>query len=47
MSYIVTYYSARVEAQIKQWPNDIRASYQNLMLLLEEHGADLRMPHSR
>ena len=39
--------SARVEAHMKEWPEDIRASYQHLKLLLEEHGADLRMPHSR
>jgi len=37
----------RLTAQIKQWPSDIKASYQHLLLLLEEHGADLRMPHSR
>lgn len=47
MSYIITYYSARVQAQIQDWPNDIRASYQHLMLLLADHGADLRLPHSR
>ena len=47
MSYIITYYNARVEAHMKTWPSDIRASYQHLMLLLQEHGADLRMPHSR
>lgn len=47
MSYIITYYNARVEAHMKTWPSDIRASYQYLMLLLQEHGADLRMPHSR
>ncbi len=36
-----------IKAHIKEWPEDIRASFQHLKLLLEEHGADLRMPHSR
>jgi phage-related protein len=43
----VQYFSARVQSDIESWPVGIYADFLRLIHLMECHGADLRMPHSR
>ena len=45
--WIVQYFSARVQREVEAWPVGIYADYLRLIGLMEDHGADLRMPHSR
>ena len=45
--WIVQYFSARVQRVVEAWPVGIYADYLRLIGLMEDHGADLRMPHSR
>lgn len=47
MNWTVTYYSARVKRDVFALPMNILAEYRRLLALMEEHGADLRLPHSR
>lgn len=37
----------RVQSDIESWPVGIYADFLRLIHLMESHGADLRMPHSR
>ena len=43
----IQYYNARVQEDIEDWPVGIYADFLRLIQLMEHHGADLRMPHSR
>lgn len=43
----IQYYNARVQQDIDDWPVGIYADFLRLIQLMERHGADLRMPHSR
>jgi phage-related protein len=47
MTWEITYYSERVKRDVFALPTGILASYRRLLHTMEEHGADLRMPHSR
>lgn len=47
MTYQIEYFHPRVLAEIESWPVDILADYARLAELLEEHGPNLRLPHSR
>ena len=43
----VKYFNPRVQQEIEKWPVGIYADFLRLIELVEDHGADLRMPHSR
>ena len=43
----INYFNARVQQDIESWPVGIYADFLRLVRLMEGHGADLRMPHSR
>lgn len=43
----VSYFNRRVQQEIEHWPVGIYADFLRLIELMENHGADLRMPHSR
>ncbi len=45
--WTIQYYSERVEKELKVWPIGIYADFLRLVFLMEMHGADLRLPHSR
>ena len=47
MSYSITYFHSRVQAEIENWPDGILADYARIVELLMEFGPNLRMPHSR
>jgi phage-related protein len=47
MKYTVEYFNPRVLTAIESWPVDVLADYAHLVELLQEHGPNLRMPHSR
>lgn len=47
MTWQLSYYSAKVEALIEQWPVSIRASYLRIVETMAEHGPNLGMPHTR
>jgi phage-related protein len=47
MTWTVIYYSERVRKSVLDLPAGILAGYLRLVELMEVHGADLRMPHSR
>jgi len=43
----ITYFNERIQREIEEWPVGIYADFLRLIQLMEHHGADLRMPHSR
>jgi phage-related protein len=43
----VQYFNERVQRAIEAWPVGIYADFLRLVQMMERHGADLRMPHSR
>lgn len=47
MKWSVSYFNERVQREISGWPVGIYANFLRLIFLMEEHGADLRLPHSR
>ncbi len=47
MNWSVSYYNERVRREITEWPVGIYADYLRLVMLMEQYGADLRLPHSR
>jgi phage-related protein len=47
MPFEISYFHARVLAEIESWPVDVLADYARLVELLVEHGPSLRLPHSR
>ena len=46
-AWSIQYFNARVQQNIESWPDGIYADFLRLISLMENHGADLRMPHSR
>jgi phage-related protein len=46
-NWTISYYDKRLEADLLDLPDSIFASYQRLYELIEEYGANLRLPHSR
>jgi phage-related protein len=47
MRFEIRYYHPSVFKAIEAWPNDLYASFIRLYGLLEEHGPELGMPHSK
>jgi len=47
MNFILTYYNERVKQQVMSLPAGILADYIHLTDLMQNHGANLQMPHSR
>jgi len=47
MNYTISYYNERIRQQVMSLPPGILADYIHLADLIQHHGADLRMPHSR
>jgi phage-related protein len=47
MNYTINYYNERIRQQVMSLPPGILADYIHLTDLIQHHGADLRMPHSR
>ena len=47
MNWTILYYSERVKKEVFSLPSDIYADYRRLIGLMEQFGADLRLPHSR
>ena len=47
MKWSVSYFNQRVQREITEWPVGIYADFLRLVFLMEGHGADLRLPHSR
>jgi len=47
MTYKIVYYNEKVRQQIMQLPAGILADYVHLTDLVENHGMNLKMPHSR
>jgi len=45
--WTILYYNERVKRDVFALPKDVLAGYLRLIETMEEHGADLRMPHSR
>jgi len=43
----IKYFNARVQQGIEGWPVGTYADFLRLIQLMEHHGADLRLPHSR
>lgn len=46
-NWTILYYSERVKRDVFALPTGILAGYLRLIEMMEEYGADLRMPHSR
>ncbi len=47
MAWRISYYNERVKSTIDVLPTGVRADFARLLQLLEEFGADLRLPYSR
>ena len=47
MNWTISYFNEQVRKEISDWPVSIYADFLRLISLMEEHGADLRLPHSR
>ena len=47
MSYTIVYFNERVKQQVMSLPSGILADYIHLVDLIENHGINLQMPHSR
>lgn len=47
MAWSLSYYNAKVAAQVERWPDGIRASFLRIAELMVQHGPDLGMPHTR
>jgi phage-related protein len=45
--WTITYYNERLEADIDKLPGGVRGGCLRLFKAMKEHGANLRMPHSR
>lgn len=46
-SFRVEYYSPRIRDEMETWPVDLLARCDELLDLLEDHGPQLRAPHSQ
>lgn len=47
MNWTITYFNERVAHEIKDWPDGLYADFLRLVGMMKEHGANLRLPHSR
>lgn len=47
MTWKIHFYNERVYKETRKWPVSLYADFLRLVELMELHGADLRMPHSR
>lgn len=47
MEWTIYYFNERTKEAVFSWPSGILADYRRLIGLMEEHGANLRLPHSR
>lgn len=47
MAWTIAYFSERVKQDVFSLPPDILADYLRLRELMEQYGANLRLPHSR
>ena len=47
MNWTISFFNERVHKGIQKWPVGVYADFLRLATLMEVHGADLRMPHSR
>jgi phage-related protein len=47
MTWTIDFYSARVGRDVQGWPPGVYADFLRLAGMMELHGANLRMPHSR
>jgi phage-related protein len=47
MTWSVVYFNDQVKREVLELPDGILAGYLRLVGIMEEFGADLRMPHSR
>jgi phage-related protein len=45
--WAIYYFNERIKAEIFSWPSGVLADYRRLLDLMEQYGADLRLPHSR
>ena len=45
--WTIYYFNERTKAEIFSWPAGVLADYRRLLDLMEQYGADLRLPHSR
>ena len=43
----IDFYNAKVAATVDRWPVGILASFARITRLMQEHGPDLGMPHTR
>ena len=46
-SFRIEYYNARVREDIEDWPLDLLARCDELLDLLEDHGPQVGLPHSK
>ena len=47
MNWTIHFFNDRLKADLDLWPVGIHADFIRLTGLMEDHGADLRLPHSR
>jgi len=47
MAWQLSYYNAKVAAQVETWPVGIRASFLRIVELKQVHGPDIGMPHTK
>jgi len=47
VGWTLNFYNERVRKDLVSWPAGIYANFLRLAGLMEQHGADLRLPHSR
>lgn len=47
MNWTIHFFNERVKEELDGWPAGIHADFIRLTGLMENHGADLRLPHSR
>ena len=47
MPWSIQYFNPIVQREIEAWPVGVYADFLRLLQLMERHGIDLRMPHSR
>lgn len=46
-AWTLSYYNAKVAAQVERWPDGILASFNRIARMMLEHGPDIGMPHTR
>ncbi len=43
----IDYFNIRLQREIDQWPEGIRAAYRSIVVRMVEHGPHLGLPHTR